>query len=129
MHESRSGFQGAWTPDPDWLSNGFFQTLLLEQWDEHWAPDRQQMQYKARGKELYMLKSDLALRFDPEFSAAAQDYASDNELFLRDFAAAWTRIMNADRFDGPTGNVCDKPSQGRAAEEAVVDSALRILVV
>jgi catalase (peroxidase I) len=32
--------------------------------------------------------------------------ASDKE-YSEAFAAAWTKLMNADRFDGPLGNVCD----------------------
>jgi len=55
-----------------------------------------------------MLTSDVLMRADPEYSVVVQDYASDNDRFLDDFAAAWTRLMNADRFDGPAGNVCDK---------------------
>lgn len=45
-----------------------------------------------------MMKSDMLLRTDAELAAIAQEYAADRDLFLDDFAAAWTRIMNADRF-------------------------------
>ena len=30
----------------------------------------------------------------------------DEEIWREDFAAAWTKLMNVDRFNGPTGNVC-----------------------
>jgi hypothetical protein len=37
-----------------------------------------QQQYKAAGKELYMLKTDLLLRYEPRLAAVAQELASDN---------------------------------------------------
>jgi catalase (peroxidase I) len=46
-----------------------------------------------------MMPTDLALRWDPSLAAIAQDYAADNRLFLKNFAAAWTKLMNADRFE------------------------------
>ena len=42
-------------------------------------------------------------RGDP---AEAQAFASDDTLFKSEFAAAWTKVMNSDRFHGPTGNLC-----------------------
>ena len=35
-----------------------------------------------------------------------QDYASDGAAVLDDLAAVWTKLMNADRFDGPVSNAC-----------------------
>jgi catalase-peroxidase len=49
---------------------------------------------------------ELAL-LDPEFKPIVEEYAEDEELFLEVFSAAWTKMMNADRFDGPVGNICD----------------------
>merc|ERR1711874_743168 len=90
------------------LSNVFFTTLLTEDWEEYTAPDGRSL-YKAVGNdELFMFKSDVMFKYDAVLEAIAQDYASDNELFLTDFAAAWTKLSNIDRFDGPTGNLCDK---------------------
>ena len=31
---------------------------------------------------------------------------ADAALFKAEFAAVWTKLMNSDRFDGPTGNLC-----------------------
>ncbi len=47
------------------------------------------------------------LREDATLLAIAQDFATDNDVFLKEFAAAWTKVMNADRFSGPASNVCD----------------------
>lgn len=48
------------------------------------------------------------LKYYPELRYWAEHYvtAGDKE-FSKDFAKAWTGLMNADRFDGPLGNVCD----------------------
>lgn len=50
----------------------------------------------------------MVIRDDPEFSAIAKEYAANNKLFLQAFKAAWTKVMNADRFKGPAGNICDE---------------------
>jgi len=109
MHVAVSGFEGAWTSTPTKVSNEYFVRLLSEDWEPYTVPKTQAMQYKAKGKELFMLKSDLLFRTDAELQAIAQEYASDNQIFLHDFAAAWVKLMNSDRFDGPAGNKCDQP--------------------
>jgi hypothetical protein len=45
----------------------------------------------------------------------AEDFASDGSMFRREFAAAWTKVVNADRFDGPVRSKC-------AAQNAGADS-------
>mmetsp|Transcript_24497 Transcript_24497/g.64636 ORF Transcript_24497/g.64636 Transcript_24497/m.64636 type:complete len:704 (-) Transcript_24497:138-2249(-) len=107
LHGEGGGFDGARTSDPTRLSSGYFGMLLAEEWEVYQVPGNGTWQYKAKGKDLLMLGVDLLFRYDAELLAIAQGYASDNGLFLRDFAAAWTKLMNADRFKGPTGNVCD----------------------
>lgn len=99
------GFHGSWDVDGAAFSNSYFTTLLSETWEEYTLKNGKK-QFKARGKDLYMLKPDLLLTYDPEFLAIVQDYASDNELFKKEFASAWTRLVTLDRFNGPAGNVC-----------------------
>lgn len=120
MHPSRSGYEGAWTANPTKLDNSYFQGLALEQWEEHKVASSGKTQYKAKGKDLYMLKLDMLMRMDPEMSTVVQDYAVDNSRFLDDFASVWTRLMNADRFDGPVGNVCDKQDGAAPVPEMVI---------
>lgn len=106
MHNDRTGFTGAWTENPATLDNTYFTTLLSEDWEESVAPSSE-LQYKAKGKDLYMLNTDLMLRVDAEFRAVAEDYASDELIFMEEFALAWVKVMNLDRFDGPVGSVCE----------------------
>ena len=40
----------------------------------------------------------------------ARIYANNNNLFLADFAAAWTKVSNVGSFDGPFGSMCDSKS-------------------
>ncbi len=83
------------------LSNSYFTALLTEEW-MLWNN-----QYKANGKELYLLQYDLFLKYDAELAAISQNFASDNDLFLETFVHAWTKLQNSDRFEGSTGNLCD----------------------
>lgn len=92
--------------NPKELSNAYFKTLTGNEWEKVKLPNGKDV-YKAKGKEIYMLPSDIAIRDDPEFGTIAKEFASDNGKFLGEFQAAWTKMMNADRFKGPAGNVCD----------------------
>ena len=99
-------YEGSWTTDPTRLSNQYFITLLSESWSRHTVASTGAEQYKADGKALYMLKTDLLIRFDSELGAIAEEFAGDNLEFLDAFGMAWTKVMNRDMFDGPTGNTC-----------------------
>jgi len=97
-HSSKSGFEGPWTHEPTTLSNGFFKTLWDNEWVETQSPmNRTQFTDVATGS-LMMLHTDLAFKSDPEFSKFVKEYKDDNDLFLSDFAAAWEKLVNADRF-------------------------------
>ena len=101
----RLGYSGSYMEDPTTVSNAFYNNLLNETWEE--VEDSGGAEYKAVGKTgVYALASDLALVWDPVFKAQTVIYAENNELFLNDFASAWTTLMNADRFDGPLYNLC-----------------------
>jgi catalase (peroxidase I) len=99
-------FNGTWVPSPGKLDNTFFKTLLSEEWSKFKVPETGKTQYKAVGKDLFMLKIDLMFKVDPELQVAAQDYALDDARFTKDFADAWVKLMNADRFVGPTTTGC-----------------------
>mmetsp|Transcript_38057 Transcript_38057/g.101429 ORF Transcript_38057/g.101429 Transcript_38057/m.101429 type:complete len:657 (-) Transcript_38057:25-1995(-) len=103
-HWHKSGFEGAWTQNPTTLSNSFFTTLLYNDWVETTVNETGKRQFTDEaGNGLMMLSTDVAFKTDSEFSTFVQEYADDNELFLTDFAAAWEKLINADRF----GNACN----------------------
>lgn len=107
MHPNVSGYDGSWTTDPTTLDNSYFSNLLDNTWSKT-KSSAGKTQYKADGKDLYMLPTDVIFKYDAELQAIAQEFASDNEVFLAEFVAAWTKIVNADRFDGPGRNLCDE---------------------
>ena len=56
----------------------------------------------------YVFMEDLALIADPKYNAFVQVFVDKEEVFEHVFAKAWTKIMNAERYDGPDANVCSK---------------------
>jgi len=95
-------FYGNYTADPTTLDNGYFKDLLANTYVLQASPaDPNTLQYKAQFADLYAQSTDLIVKFDAELGALVQDYSLDNDLFLADLAHAWTKLMNADRFDRP----------------------------
>ena len=45
---------------------------------------------------------------DEPYLSIVQEFAGDEKAFYTEFQNGWTKLMNADRFDGPTKNLCDK---------------------
>lgn len=94
------------------LNNEYFRNLFAETWSQIGSDASTQYKATIRGgtdseeQDIYALGTDLQLRWEPSFAAIGQEYASNEDVFLRDFSAAWTKWMQIDRFDGPTGNVC-----------------------
>ena len=90
---------------PKQLSNEFFKTIVSEENWEEYKIDEKNL-FKAKGKDLFMLKVDLEFKYDPELEAVAQEFAANNDLFLEQFKLSWEKLSIIDRFDGPYGNVC-----------------------
>lgn len=93
---------GVLTDKPGELNNHFFVNLLSM--DTEWSKSGEGMyvgKNRASGKEVYKATSvDLIFGSNSELRAVAETYASaDGEgKFLEDFIAAWTKVMQADRF-------------------------------
>jgi catalase-peroxidase len=84
------------------LSNDFFVNLL--DLDTAWRPgvgDRDFVGTGARGQSWSGTRADLVFAANSELRAIAEVYASDDaqEKFVRDFVAAWAKVMDNDRFD------------------------------
>ncbi|GLI71653.1 hypothetical protein VaNZ11_016934 [Volvox africanus] len=104
--QRRLGYSGSWTENPSILTNEYFKVLLNNDW-VNTTSAAGQLEMKAVGKAgVYMMPTDLALKWDPVFSAIAQEFATDATAFLEAFAAGWNKLMIADRFKGPSGNEC-----------------------
>jgi catalase-peroxidase len=120
------GLSGTWTDRPARTSNAYFKVLLGLEWskrpsfgmEEYRAPVESvaallgtELAWGQEGQYVYMTPSDMVIKRDRELSAIAKEYAADNSLFVPEFAAAWTKVMNADRFRGPAGSECDTATQ------------------
>jgi catalase-peroxidase len=96
---------GVFTRRPGTLTNDFFVNLLdmRTQWQPSGAAEgvyegRDRKTGKARWTGT---RVDLIFGSHSQLRALAEVYASDDakEKFAKDFAAAWVKVMNLDRFD------------------------------
>ncbi|MEM9967911.1 MAG: catalase/peroxidase HPI [Pseudomonadota bacterium] len=96
---------GVWTEAPGTLSNDFFVNLLDMQFD--WTPiDESAEIFEGRDRVSGDVKwtgtrADLIFGSNSQLRAIAEVYGSADatEKFISDFINAWTKVMNADRFD------------------------------
>jgi catalase-peroxidase len=102
---TRQSTFGVFTRKPGTLTNDFFVNLL--DMDTEWVPTSgaaETFTGRKRGTgEVKWTASRVDLLFgsNSELRALAEFYACDDarEKFVSDFAAAWTKVMNLDRFD------------------------------
>jgi catalase-peroxidase len=111
---------GVFTSRPGTLSNDFFVNLL--DMDTTWTPtsDVADM-FEGRDRKTGDLKwtasrADLVFGSNSQLRAIAEVYACDDakQKFVQDFVAAWTKVMNLDRFDVAAA----RPAAGSAAQVA-----------
>ncbi|KAG2448406.1 hypothetical protein HYH02_006298 [Chlamydomonas schloesseri] len=121
--QRRLGYSGSWTHTPSHLSNQYFKVLLDETWLRTNSSEGLEEFAAAGGTGLFMTPTDLAIKWDAEMLAIAQEFATDNKAFLQTFASAWSGLMNADRFDGPDGNVCEDDAGSGGTLAAAAASA------
>ena len=95
---------GVLTDRPGVLSNDFFVNLL--DMNTAWAPSGQPYVFEGRDRQSGELKwtateFDLVFGSNSELRAVVEFYAFDEsrQRFVKDFASAWTKVMDADRFD------------------------------
>ncbi|PUU78506.1 heme peroxidase [Tuber borchii] len=91
-HTDRSGFDGPWTFSPTMLTNDYYRLLLEEKWAwKKWNGPKQFEDVST--KSLMMLPTDMALIKDKEFRKHVERYAKDNDLFFKDFADAFGKLL------------------------------------
>ena len=95
---------GVLTERPGTLTNDFFVNLL--DMSTTWEASSTDGVYEGHDRATGQLKwsgsrVDLIFGFDSELRAVAEAYASADaeQAFVRDFVAAWDKVMNLDRFD------------------------------
>ena len=96
---------GILTERPGQLTNDFFVNLLSMVYE--WSPvDEDELlfegKYRSNGEVAWTAtRADLIFGSNSELRAIAEVYASGDaeERFVEDFVAAWTKVMNLDRFD------------------------------
>ncbi len=99
---------GVFTQKPGTLTNDFFVNLL--DMNTQWQPSNQSngsgAVYEGRDRKTNQVKwtgtrVDLIFGSHSQLRALAEVYASSDskEKFVKDFAAAWTKVMNHDRFE------------------------------
>ncbi len=95
---------GVFTSKPGTLTNDFFVNLLGM--DTVWKPAATEGIYEGHDRASGALKwtatpVDLIFGSNSELRAVAEVYAGENakEKFLRDFVAAWTKVMTLDRYE------------------------------
>jgi len=92
-HMSRSGFDGPWTKTSLTFNNEYFRNLMTCEWRLRvW--DGPAQYEDAETQTLMMLPTDMALRTDPLFAPTAAAYAADEQLFFRDFAEAYAKLLS-----------------------------------
>merc|ERR1711865_1164303 len=96
---------GVLTKTPGILTNDFFVNLLDMSTTWSPSPDSQHL-YEGRHRSTGDLvwtasRADLVFGSNSELRAIAEYYACDDSKqdFLADFAAAWAKVMNLDRFE------------------------------
>ncbi|KAH8068757.1 cytochrome-c peroxidase [Aureococcus anophagefferens] len=96
-HETASGYWGPWTFAETTFSNEYFRLLLEETWTLKTTHDGRAWtgpdQFEDPSGKLMMLPSDVALLWDKEFRKHVEVYAKDEELFFKDFAAAFAKLL------------------------------------
>ena len=95
---------GVFTKKPGTLTNDFFVNLL--DMSTEWQPAGSDGVYEGRDRKTKAIKwtgtrVDLIFGSHSQMRAFAEVYACADakEKFVKDFVAAWTKVMNADRFD------------------------------
>ena len=112
----RDSPHGVFTQRKGQLTNDFFVNLLDN--DTFWqvvdeSGDEEFIGYDRGGRQekWRATRTDLIFGSNSQLRATAEVYAERGceEKFVRDFVKAWTKVMNADRFDLPQSAKLDEP--------------------
>jgi catalase-peroxidase len=110
---SGQGNHGVFTKRPETLTNDFFVNLLDMGTEWKLTPDGQAYEGCCRKKgdpRWTASRVDLVFGSNSELRALAEVYATadSQDKFVRDFVAAWDKVMNLDRFDRAGSSIAVK---------------------
>jgi cytochrome c peroxidase len=96
-HTDASGYWGPWNFSENTMSTEYYRLLVEEEWTikkthngKKWTGPEQ---YEDKTGKLMMLPSDIALIQDSEFKKIVEKYAKDEDLFFKDFSAAFSKLL------------------------------------
>ena len=101
--DTRGAVEVVFTDRPGVLTNDYFVTLL--ELGTEWKVGKEENVFEGRTADGAVTRTatavDLVIGANSELRALAEVYASDDagEKFVADFVAAWTKVMELDRFD------------------------------
>ena len=106
-----SGLEGAWTPNPVKWDNGYFDTLLNNEWELTKSPAGAH-QWKPKNGALatavpdahdpskrhapMMSTADMAMKMDPAYAAISKRFHENPDQFADAFARAWFKLTHRD---------------------------------
>jgi catalase/peroxidase HPI len=104
------GYSGSWTSNPSVLNNDYYSVLLGNDWTTDGKPQADSshvlQEFATTAGNVFVTGEDIAFKYDYVYKSIAMDYIHNADAWKEDFVSAWTKLMDIDRFDGPTGNLC-----------------------
>ncbi len=103
MHQPRWHPHGVFTDREGALTTDFFTNLtdMARKWVPTGSNSYDIVDRKSGAKKWTATRADLVFGSNSVLRAYAEVYAQDDNAgkFVNDFVAAWTKVMNADRYD------------------------------
>lgn len=90
-HTWRLGYDGPWGPSFNMFTNDFFVRLLQGWHVRKWDGPKQYQDDETNS--FMMLPADIALKEDSQFLVWVKKYAADQDLFFKDFSAAYQKLL------------------------------------
>lgn len=90
-HKKNTGYDGPWGPMFNMFTNDFFVRLLQDWHVKKWDGKKQYEDNETNS--FMMLPTDMALKEEPYFLKYVKMYAEDQDLFFKDFADVFSRLL------------------------------------
>jgi len=98
IYTSTAGYEGAWTRTPSTWNYDYFDALLNEEWAASKSPDGFDQwnvaDSNSKFAHTFRLTADVSLAADPVYRRWAIHYHRHPDLFDRDYANAWYKLVH-----------------------------------